>query len=300
MALVYNQIGSNKTKTVVLITGFLVFIIGLGYLFSYQMQDPGILVIAVAVSVGMSLISYFYSDKIVLKMSKAKEVPTSSELYKMVDNLAITAGLPAPKVYLIEDSAMNAFATGRDPKHAVIVFTTGIVERLEKTELEGVAAHEMMHIGNYDIRLSTIVVVLVGVVALISDWFLRMSFWGGRRRDENGGQVGAILAIAGIVLAILSPIIATLIQLAISRQREYLADASGVLLTRYPQGLANALRKISADHEPLEVANKATAHLYIANPLKDLHGRPVGMFATLFATHPPIEERIRKLEEMGR
>lgn len=296
----YTEISANKTKTALLIAGFLVFIIGLGYLFSYQLQNPGILVGAVVFSIAMSLISYFYSDKIVLSMSKAKAVSTESELYKLVDNLAITAGLPTPKVYLIDDSAMNAFATGRDPSHAIMVFTTGLVDKLSKTELEGVAAHEMMHIGNYDIRLSTIIVILVGIVALISDWFLRLSFFGGRRRDENGGQIGAVLAVAGIILAVLSPIIATLIQLAISRRREFLADASGVLLTRYPEGLASALGKISQDHEPLEVANKATAHLYIANPLKDQQGRPVGMFANLFSTHPPIEERIKRLLEMNR
>ncbi len=297
--MVYTQITSNKRKTALLITAFLVFIIGLGYIFSYQLENPGILVIAVGVSIGMSLISYFFSDKIVLTMSKAKEVDrrTNPEIYRLVENLAITAGLPTPKIYIIEDTALNAFATGRDPKHAVIAFTTGIIQRLDKTELEGVTAHELSHIGNYDIRLSTIVVVLVGVVALLSDCFLRISFWGGHRRRKGGSQLDDIFAVLGITLAILAPIIATLIQLAISRQREYLADSSGIMLTRYPQGLANALRKLAADHEPLEVANKATAHLYIVNPLKDLHGRPVGLFAKLFSTHPPISERIKRLEE---
>jgi len=301
VAIVYENITANKIKTALLITGFLVFIIALGYLFSYQMNNPGILVGAVIFSTVMSLVSYFYSDKIALGMSKAKEVDRQSnpELYRLVENLAIAAGLPTPKIYVIEDTALNAFATGRNPENASIAFTTGILQRLEKSELEGVAAHELSHIGNYDIRLSTIVVILVGLVALLSDWFLRMSFWGGRRRDEGGGQIGAVLAIAGIVLAILSPFIATIIQLAISRQREFLADSSAVLLTRYPQGLSNALRKLGGDHEPLEVANKATAHMYIVNPLKDLQGRPQGMFATLFSTHPPLEERIKRLEQMN-
>ena len=295
--MVYTQIASNKRKTALLITLFLVLIMALGYLFSYQLENPGILLFAVIISVGMSLISYFYSDKIVLSMSKAKEIDRRSnpEIYRMVENLSITAGLPTPKIYIIDDTALNAFATGRDPQHAVIAFTTGIIARLDKTELEGVTAHELSHIGNYDIRLSTIVVVLVGVIALLSDWFLRISFWSGRRSGRESGR--AIMVIVGLIMAILAPIVATLIQLAISRQREYLADNSGVMLTRYPSGLAAALRKLAADHEPLEVANKATAHLYIVNPLKDLHGRPQGLFAKLFSTHPPIQDRIKRLEE---
>src|SRR3989344_2308845 len=240
--MVYTQITSNKRKTAVLITGFLVFITALGYLFSYLLDTPGVLIAAVVFSILMSLVSYYYSDKIVLAMSKAKQINRESqpELYRVVENLCITAGLPTPKIYLIDDTAMNAFATGRDPKHAVIAFTTGIVSRLNKNELTGVAAHELSHIGNYDIRLSTIIVVLVGIVALISDWFLRISFLGGGRRDREGGQMGAILALVGIIMAILAPIIATIIQLAISRQREFMADSSGVMLTRYPQGLAEA------------------------------------------------------------
>jgi len=300
--MVYTEISSNKTKTALLITFFLVLIIGLGYLFSVYMDQPGLLPLAVGISVFMSFISYFYSDKIVLSMSHAKEVQRTEdpELYRTVENLAITAGLPTPKIYLIPDTALNAFATGRDPKHAVVAITTGLREKLTKQELEGVMAHELSHIGNYDIRLSTIIVMLVGIVTLLSDWMLRATFFGGRRRDNDSGQLGAILMIAGIVLAILSPIAATLIQLAVSRRREYLADASGVLLTRYPQGLASALRKIGADHEPLEVANKATAHLYIANPLKDHTGKRdgIGWFGKLFQTHPPIEERIKRLENM--
>ncbi|OGE84823.1 MAG: zinc metalloprotease HtpX [Candidatus Doudnabacteria bacterium RIFCSPHIGHO2_02_FULL_46_11] len=298
--MVYTQISSNKRKTALLITFFLVLIIGLGYTFSYSLESPGILFFAVILSIGMSFISYFYSDKIVLKMSKAKEIDrqANQELYRLVENLSITAGLPTPKIYVIDDTALNAFATGRDPQHAVIAFTTGILQKLDKNELEGVAAHELSHIGNYDIRLSTIIVVLVGIVALLSDWFLRISFLGGGRRNREGGQIGAIIAVAGIVLALLSPLIATLIQLAVSRQREYLADASGVMLTRYPQGLSNALRKLAGDHEPLEVANKATAHLYIVNPLKDLHGGR-SLFKNLFSTHPPLEDRVKRLEQIN-
>jgi heat shock protein HtpX len=290
--MIYSEISNNKRKTALLITFFLVLIIGLGYFFAYQQNQPLLLPIAVGFSVLMSFGSYFYSDKIVLAMSKAREVKRTDdpELYRTVENLAIAAGLPTPKVYLIDDTALNAFATGRDPKHAVLCITTGLRAQLTKPELEGVMAHELSHVGNYDIRLSTIIVVLVGIVTLLSDWMLRATFWGRKSRDNN--QASAIFAIVGLVLAILSPIAATLIQLAISRKREYLADASGALLTRYPAGLASALRKIAGDREPLEVANKATAHLYIANPFKAKN------ISNLFNTHPPIEERIKRLESM--
>jgi len=208
-----------------------------------------------------------------------------------------------PRVYIIDDTAPNAFATGRDPKHAVVCVTTGILQKLQKTELEGVIAHELSHIGNYDIRVMTLVVVLVGTITLLADWLLRASFFGGGRKrsnDSGGNQLAAIIAIAGLILAILSPLIATLIKLAVSRKREYLADASGALLTRYPEGLAKALEKISKDTEPLEAANKATAHMYIVNPLKEHQGKDsVGWFAKMFNTHPPIEDRIKKLREMN-
>lgn len=299
--MIYSHISSNKRKTAILIGVFLILIIALGFVFSQAYQEPGILYFAVGFSVFYSLISYYFSSNITLALSKAKEVDHASapELYKLVENLAITAGLPTPKIYIIDDTALNAFATGRNPEKAVVVFTTGILEKLTKQELEGVVAHELSHIGNYDIRLMTLVVVLVGILTLLADFFLRVSFFGGRgrRSSEGGGQIQAIAMIAGIVLAILSPIIAALIQLAISRKREYLADASGALLTRYPEGLASALQKISADQEPLEAANKATAHLYIANPLKNRHGG-VGWFSGLFNTHPPVEERIKRLREM--
>jgi heat shock protein HtpX len=300
--MVYNEIASNKRKTALFLTAFLVLIIALGWGFSYVTDVPELLPFAVILSCVMSFVSYFYSDKIVLSMSGAREVKKNDdpELYRTVENLSIAAGLPTPKVFMIDDTAMNAFATGRDPKHAVVAITSGLRTRLTKQELEGVIGHELSHIGNYDIRLSTIIVVLVGVIALLSDWMLRISFYGGRRRSNNEGNAGAILMVAGLLLALLSPIAATLIQLAVSRKREYLADASGALLTRYPQGLASALKKIENDTEPLEVANKATAHLYISDPLNNQSRKSqVSWFAKLFMTHPPIEDRIDKLNHMG-
>lgn len=297
----YTEIGANKRNSIILLTIFLIFVIALGWVFSRALNNPAIVPIAVLVSIAMSVGSYWYSDKIVLTMSRAKEIQHNEnpELYHILENLCITAGLPMPKFYMIDDSAPNAFATGRDPQHAVVVVTSGLLGKLNKTELEGVIAHELSHIGNYDIRLSTLIVVLVGIIALMSDFFMRYLWWGGGRRgrdnDRGGGQLQAILLVVGIILAIVSPIIATLMQLAISRKREYLADASGALLTRYPEGLASALEKISMDTEPLEVANKATAHLYIANPLKD---RP-SWLNSLFNTHPPIEERVARLRTMG-
>jgi heat shock protein HtpX len=301
--MIYTEISSNKRKTALLITFFLVLIIALGYVFAQWAQEPALLPIAVIFSVLISLGSYFYSDKIVLAMSHAREVKRADdpELYRTVENLSIAAGLPTPKVYLIDDTAPNAFTTGRDPKHAILCITTGLRQKLTKPELEGVMAHELSHIGNYDIRLSTIIVVLVGVISLLSHWMLRATMFGGKRRSDDNGQLGAIFAIAGLILAILSPIAATLIQLAISRKREYLADASGALLTRYPEGLASALKKIAADTEPLEAANNATAHLYIANPFKqNLSGKSnSSAFTRLFDTHPPLAERIKRLEGMN-
>ncbi|EKD56342.1 MAG: hypothetical protein ACD_58C00218G0003 [uncultured bacterium] len=296
----YSQIDSNKRNTIFLMGIFLVFIIAIGWVFSSYYNQPSILYIAVGISFFQAFFSYYYSDKVTLAISGAKEVAhdDNKELYHIVENLCITAGLPIPKIYIINDTAPNAFATGRDPKHAVICMTTGLLQKLNRTELEGVIAHELSHIGNYDIRLMTIIVVLVGIIALLSDWFLRWSWLGGRRRDSESSQLDGILGIVAIVLVILSPIIAMLMQLAISRKREYLADASGALLTRYPEGLASALEKISGDQEPLEVANKATAHLYITSPFKDGEKRSVKWFANLFNTHPPIEERIKKLREM--
>jgi len=300
--MVYTEIAANKRKTAYLMAFMLCLIIGIGYVFALYLDEPGLLPIAVVFSVGMSVFSYFFSDKVVLGISGAKELKRSDdqELYRSVENLSIAAGLPTPKIYLIEDTAMNAFATGRDPKHAVVAITTGLRSKLTRQELEGVMAHELSHIGNYDIRIATIVVVLVGVITLLADWMLRMSFRGGRSREGNGNS-NAILAVVAIILALLAPLAAMLMQLAISRKREFLADASAALLTRYPQGLSSALQKLAADHEPLEVANKATAHMYIINPLKDhqKQGDRVSWFANLFQTHPPIQERIDKLGKMN-
>lgn len=290
----YTSYDKNTRLTWIYMTLFLVVVIGVGYVFAQAMQSSAILYVAVVVAIVMSFGSYWWSDKIVLAMSDAKEVTRENarELYNIVENLCITAGLPVPRIYVINDSALNAFATGRDPKHGVIVCTRGLLERLEKTELEGVIAHELSHIGNRDILLSTIIVVLVGFITLLADWFRHWAFFGGRRDSEQRGQLQMIFIVVAIILSILAPIAAVLMQLAISRKREFLADASGALLTRYPDGLAQALEKISKDTEPLEAANRATAHLYIANPFKGKHA------AKLFMTHPPIEERIAALRGM--
>jgi len=294
MATLYDQADKNTHLTWLYIAGFLFFVIGIGYIFAGAMNNYAILVIAVIFSVVMSFASYWWSDKIVLAMSGAKVVTheNAKEIYHIVENLCITAGLPVPKIYIIQDSSPNAFATGRDPEHAVVCLTTGIIEKLDKSELEGVIAHELSHIGNRDILLSTVIVVLVGFVALLAGFFRRWSFFGGRDNDRESGQLGLILFIAAIILSILAPIAAMLIQLAISRKREYLADADGALLTRYPEGLARALEKISADPTPFRHANRATAHLFIANPFK---GKRV---SSLFQTHPPIAERVKRLRGM--
>ena len=295
MATLYAEKDKNIRLTWVYITGFLVFVIGVGFVFSQAMHSSAILYGCVLFSVLMSVGSYWWSDKIVLSMSGAQPVAfeDNKELYRIVENLAITAGLPMPKIYTIDDTAMNAFATGRDPEHGVICFTTGILSRLDKAEIEGVAAHELSHIGNRDTLISTVVVILVGFVALLADWFRHWAFFGGNRDRESDGRLQLIFLVVAIVLSILAPIAATLMQLAISRKREFLADASGALLTRYPEGLASALQKLSGDTEPLEAANRATASLYIANPFK---GNKV---AKLFMTHPPMEERIAALRDMN-
>lgn len=296
MATLYNQADKNTRLTWVYITGFLIFVIGVGYVFAGAMGNSAILYGAVIFSIIMSFGSYWWSDKIVLAMSGAKLATHDSnrELYHLVENLCITAGLPLPKIYIIEDSAPNAFATGRNPEHGVICFTTGILQKLEKIELEGVIAHELSHIGNRDILLSTVVVVLVGFVTLLADWFRHWAFWGGKSRDNDsgGGQLRLILIILAVILSILAPFASMIMQLAISRKRELLADVSGALLTRYPEGLARALEKISTDTEPLEAANRATAHLFITNPFK---GKNV---SKLFLTHPPLEERLVALRGM--
>lgn len=297
----YKQIESNKRKSILLIAIFVIFVLFLGWLIG-KLTGYGYsaLVIAIIVSFFMVITSYFSGDKVALWTAGAKGPIQKEEnpyVWRLVENLCITAGLPMPKIYLIPDPAPNAFATGRDPKHASIALTTGIIERLENEELEGVIAHELSHIKNYDIRLMMLVIVLVGIVALLSDWLLRFHFFSGRKDErENGGQIGAILILAGIVLAILSPLIAQLIQLAVSRKREFLADADGALLTRYPEGLASALEKIAAYKQPLQHANDATAHLYISNPFGE---KTQKFFHKLFSTHPPIEERIKALRSMA-
>jgi heat shock protein HtpX len=298
---VYEQIASNKRRSFLLVLLFLCLIFALAWLFDQLvgMGKAGI-VFAVVLAVGMTAGSYYYSDRVVLAMSRARPVEKAEfpYLYNVVEGLAIAAGVPAPRCYVIEDTAPNAFATGRNPRQSVIVVTTGLLQKMDRLELEGVIAHEMSHIKNYDTLLMTLTVVMVGVVALLSDWLLRSFWWGGARRRGSdrgrGGGAAGLVVVLGLVLAVLSPLIAQLIRLAVSRRREFLADASGAMLTRYPPGLASALRKIAADTEPLEAANKATAHLYIVNPLKD-HG---GAVNRLFSTHPPIEERIAALEKM--
>lgn len=298
MPSLYTHIDSNKRKTWFLMSGFFMVVIVVGWIFSVALDTPAIMYVAVAVSVVSSFISYWYSDKIVLTMSQAKALTPENnrEVYRLVENLCITAGLPVPKIYIINDTAPNAFATGRDPEHAAIAVTTGLLEKLEKSELEGVIAHELSHIGNRDILVATIATVMVGVVVLLADWFMRFSFFGHRRSNDNQpAQAQLIITIAAIVLAILAPLFATVLQLAISRRREFLADADGALLTRYPEGLARALEKIARDHEPLEVANRATAHLYFSSPFKEDAGQRVGFFTKLFMTHPPVEDRIAAL-----
>jgi len=287
----YTQIASNKRRSVFLLIGFVLFVGGLDYLLARAFNQPAAFVPILILAIVYAGISYFFSAKIALSMSGAKEIQKADapELYRIVENLSIAGGLPMPKVYIVDDPAPNAFATGRDPEHAVVAVTSGILTVLDKPELEGVLAHELSHVGNYDIRFLALVVALVSVVSLISDLLLRLSFWGGDDEEGSNNQLFLILSIVG---AILAPIVAAMIQFAVSRQREYLADSSGALLTRYPEGLARALEKIAAADLPMKHANSATAPLYISNPLK---GRSL---AGLFNTHPPMEERIRRLREM--
>src|SRR3989344_3503736 len=291
MTNLYTHQDSNIWKTWILMGLFFSLIIGLGWFFSYFYNDVAILYVAVFIAIFMNIFSYWFSDKIVLRLHRAKPVIREEyfDLWNATENLSITAGLPMPRLYVIEDQAPNAFATGRDAEHAVVCVTTGLVAMLDKNELEGVIAHELSHIGNRDMLLSTVVVVMAGFVALLSDLFLHSQVWGsGRSRNNNAG---AFLLLIGLILAILTPLAATLIRLAISRKREFLADASGALLTRYPEGLASALKKISLTSIPMRSANNATAHLFIANPF----GAKVSGFHKLFMTHPPVEERIRAL-----
>lgn len=298
---VFELVDDNKRKSTFVVTGFMLFVVVVSWVFAAAYGfDFSFVGIALIFSGITSYISYYNSDKIILSLSGARPADRQKDFnfFTVAQNLSMVARIPMPKLYVIDDTALNAFATGRDPEHAVVVATTGLLAKLDRTELEGVVAHELSHIQNYDIRLMSLVTVLVGLITLLADMFLRMGRFGGRRSRDNENQLGAILFIVGIVLALLSPFIASLIKLAISRRREFLADASGAKLTRYPEGLARALEKISADAEPLEAANKATAHLYIANPLKNHHDS-IGWFAGLFNTHPPVEERIKALRQNG-
>ena len=290
----YTNISSNKKRTALLLGVFLLVVIALGWIFARAYEMPLILYAAVGISVIQALVGYYSGDKVALAMTGARQIEKSDhpELWRTVENLTITAGLPMPKVYIINDSAPNAFATGRDPSHASVAVTTGLMEILDKLELEGVIAHELSHIGNYDIRLMTVVVVLVGVIALLSDLFIRVRYFssfGSNNDNRNSGN--GIMLIIGLVAALLAPLIATLIQLAISRRREFLADSSGAMLTRYPEGLASALRKISSYNRPMRRVSSATSHLFISNPM----GRTKKSFSTLFSTHPPVEDRIKAL-----
>ena len=297
----YQLVAQNKRRSFLIIFVFIAFIVGAAYLmaegFGYSLEMVGW---ALIFSGATSFFSYFFSDKIILGISGAKEAKRNEffDFYTVTENICLGQKMPMPKLYVIEDSAMNAFATGRDPKHAVVCATTGLLQRLNRSEIEAVIAHELSHIKNYDALLMSTVTILVGLIALLADWMMRMSFWGGSRKRNNGnsGQLGAIIAIVAVILAILSPIIAQLIQLAISRRREFLADAGSASMTKNPQGLIKALAKISQDGEPLEAANTATAHLYISNPLKNAQGTHA--FAKLFNTHPPVAERIQALQEI--
>lgn len=308
MVNVYEAVDANKTKSLVIVVLFALFVAVAVYFISqafaiYQGYEPGgfgIAGIALIVSGLMSLGGYYFSDTIILSISGARPASKKKDFnfFTVSENLAIGAGVPMPGLYVIEDSAPNAFATGRDPKHAIIVATSGLLQKLTRTELEGVIAHEMSHIKNYDTRLMSVVAVLVGMVALLGDWLIRSTWFGGRRSRDEDNRLAGIIMLLGIVFAILSPIVAQLIQLAVSRRREFLADASGVSMTRQPEGLISALEKISKDQEPLEAANKATAHLYIINPFKEGEKRTVGWFAGLFNTHPPVSERLKALQKM--
>ncbi len=297
----YTERSKNIYKTWLLMAIFFGVVIGIGWVFAQVYGNPGILYIAVAFSIFMNVLSYWFSDKIILKMHKAKPVDLKSnpELYRVLENLTIAAGLPMPGFYIIEDPAPNAFATGRNPKNAVVAVTTGLMEKLDRSELEGVLAHELSHIGNRDMLVSTVAVVLVGFIAILSDMFMRSLWFGGMRgRDNNDSRAGGIMIIIGIALSILAPIIASLIHLAISRRREFLADTSGALLTRYPEGLANALEKISAHSRPMKTASNATAHLFLENPFgaDSKKDKKTPWLVKIFSTHPPVEERIKILK----
>lgn len=294
MASLYTQQGKNIRKTWLLMSAFFILVVLIGWAVSWYLQEPALLWVAVAFSIAMNVSAYWFSDKVALASAGAREADPVRflELHRIVENLAITAGLPKPRVYVIDDDAPNAFAAGRDPQHSVVAVTTGLLARLERSELEGVVAHELSHIGNRDILVMTVAVVLAGFIAVIADLFLRMSFHGGGDRDNRN----PLLLIGAIAAVVIAPLAAQLIQMAVSRKREFLADASGALLTRYPDGLASALQKISSYEAPMHRASHATAHLFISNPFG---AHEAGRFiAKMFSTHPPVEERIAALTEM--
>ena len=300
---VYEQVDRNKRRSFIIMVLFVVFVVLVTWVFSQVLDlGPGVVGMGLIFAGLTSFASYYWSDKIILAISGARPADRNKDFvfYTVVENLSMAAQIPKPKLYVIEDTAMNAFATGRDPQHAVVCATTGLLQRLNRTEIEGVVAHELSHVRNYDMRFMSVVTILVGLITLLADWFLRGSrFLGGRKKgdDRTGGQIQVVLMIVSVLLALLSPLIAQLIQLAISRRREFLADAGSALITRQPSGLVSALEKLNKDKEPLEAANKATAHLYITNPLKNLHSG-IGWFASLFNTHPPIAERVKALKGM--
>jgi heat shock protein HtpX len=297
MTTLYTQQGVNIRKTWFLMTMFFVLVMAVGYAVAWYMQTPALLYVAVVFAMVMNVGSYWFSDKIVLKMTHAKPatLETNRELYNIVENLAITAGLPMPKVYIVEDSSPNAFATGRNPENAVVAVTTGLLQILERNELEGVVAHEMAHIGNRDMLIMTVAVVLAGFIAIIADIMMRsMIFGGGNNKDRHPAFL--VIAIVGIILA---PIAAQLIKMTISRKREYLADATGALLTRYPEGLASALEKISGTAQPMKHASNATAHLFISDPFQGAPKKSMMQkIGGLFQTHPPAADRIAALRSM--
>jgi heat shock protein HtpX len=289
----YDEKEKNIRRTYLYLTGFFLFIIGIGWFLSHFFETTAILWIAVIVSVAMSFTSYWYSDKIVLSLSKAKEIKKDDypELYRITENISISKGLPMPRLFVVDDPHPNAFATGRNPEHGVVAVTTGLLEKLNRQELEGVVAHEIAHIENYDILISSVVVVLVGVVVLVADIFFRMAFLGGMR--NRGGKGGIFILIIAVIFMILAPVLAQIMKLAISRKREYLADTTAVLSTRYPEGLASALEKISRDPNQLKTASDSTAHMYISSPFRGKEKK--NWFRKLFMTHPLTEERIKKI-----
>jgi heat shock protein HtpX len=301
----YEQIAANKRRTIAMIVLFALLVFAVVAVINYFTRFGLIgFVIAAVIAIGGSFVSYYNSDKVALKMSRAKpaDEKTYARYHNLVEGLCIAAGLPKPRLYVIDDPAPNAFATGRNPKHAAIAVTSGLLEKMNRVELEAVLAHELSHVKNYDTLVMTLAVTMVGIIALLSDFFLRFMFWGGARdRNDNNdaGPLGIVFAVLGLLLLLLAPLIATLMQFAVSRRREYQADASGVLLTRYPPGLVSALEKLKDDHTVIHTASKATAHLWIESPLDDDNASgPASKFNHLFDTHPPLDDRIKVLKGM--